>query len=50
MPRCGGVHHAAAGRTTLVADLGHFTLATDSELADSLSAEERAMYDCFQLR
>jgi hypothetical protein len=38
------------GRTTLVADLGHFTLTTDNELADSLSAEERAVYECFQLR
>lgn len=38
------------GSTTLVADLGHFTLTTDSQQADSLTEDERAVYDCFQLR
>ncbi len=38
------------GSTTLVADLGHFTLTTDNQQADSLTEDERAVYDCFQLR
>lgn len=41
---------AQQGATSLIADLGLFTLNTDRQLAQSLSVEEAAVYECFSLR
>lgn len=39
-----------AGRTTLLADLGCFTLESAPQLAALLNAEESALYECFVMR
>ncbi len=42
-------HGCRAGKLTLVADLGHFTLESDVALASSLTAEKASLYECLKL-
>lgn len=39
-----------SGGLTLIADLGCFTISTNTAAAKSLSAEEAALYECFVVR
>lgn len=40
----------ASGNLTLIADLGCFTIGTNAAAAQSLNAEEAALYECFIVR